>query len=230
MRHKNISSAASASARQGLVGILRERGITDERVLDAIARVPREEFVPDAFKHRAYEDGALPIACRQTISQPYTVAIMSQHLDVRPDMSVLEIGTGSGYQAAVLWFMGLRVFSVERHPDLLKTARERLDRVGCNVATYLGDGSLGWSAFAPYDRIIVTAGAPEIPSALLKQLAPDGKMVIPIGDRSAQRMQLVVRHGDSSEYDVFEFGDYKFVPLVGRGGWSTEDTVWERKG
>ncbi len=227
MNHRS-GAASTVAARQALIEGLRERGITDENVLRAILTVPREEFVPNAFRHRAYEDGALPISCNQTISQPFTVALMSQYLEASEGMSVLEVGTGSGYQAAVLCMMGLRVFSVERHAELLQLARERLDRVKCNVATYLGDGTLGWSSFAPYDRIIVTAGAPTIPPALLKQLAPNGRLVIPIGDRATQQMQLVVRHGDMAEYDVFEFGECKFVPLVGRGGWNGEEAQRER--
>ncbi|MBC8144027.1 MAG: protein-L-isoaspartate O-methyltransferase, partial [bacterium] len=128
----------------GLLDDLRRKGITDERVLNAIARIPREEFVPPTFKHRAYDDDALPIACAQTISQPFTVAMMSQLLESKREMSVLEIGTGSGYQAAVLYYMGLRVFTVERHAELLAHARERLAAVGVNVATHLGDGTVGW--------------------------------------------------------------------------------------
>jgi protein-L-isoaspartate(D-aspartate) O-methyltransferase len=214
--------ALFSRARLALLDILRSRGITDELVLSAIGKVPREEFVPPAFRHRAYDDDALPIDCSQTISQPYTVAVMSQSLEARTGMSVLEIGTGSGYQAAVLWHMGLRVFTVERHQDLLRQARERFERIGCSIASHLGDGTLGWSAFAPYDRIIVTAGAPEIPSALLKQLAPDGRLVIPIGDFVNQTMQVAVKVGDSAQYDLFEYGNFKFVPLIGRRGWQKE--------
>jgi len=118
--------------------------------------------------------------------------------------------------------MGLKVFTVERHTELLEKARENLDRVGCAVATHRGDGSIGWSMFAPYDRIVVTAGAPSVPTALLKQLAPGGRLVVPIGDRESQRMELVVRRGDSNEYDVFDLGEFRFVPLVGRSGWSEQ--------
>lgn len=217
----------TTQARLLLADALRERGITDERVLHAIATVPREEFVPPAFRRRAYEDEALPIACGQTISQPFTVAMMTELLEAREGMSVLEIGTGSGYQAAVLCFMGLRVFTIERHVELLQQAREQLSKAGCNVATHLGDGSLGWSTFAPYDRIIVTAGAPTIPSALLKQLAPEGRLVIPIGDQNAQRMQVVIRVGDTNQYDVFEHGEFKFVPLIGRNAWKKEESLRE---
>jgi protein-L-isoaspartate(D-aspartate) O-methyltransferase len=217
------NTGPSQHALQGLLDELRSKGITDERVLGAIARIPREEFVPATFRHRAYDDDALPIACAQTISQPYTVAMMSQLLEARPDMSVLEIGTGSGYQAAVLYFMGLRVFTVERHAELLKEARERLARIGVNVATHLGDGTVGWSQFAPYDRIIVTAGAPTVPGALLRQLAPNGRLVVPVGGTDAQQMKVVDRRGDGEEFDIADAGSFKFVPLIGRNGWSRED-------
>jgi protein-L-isoaspartate(D-aspartate) O-methyltransferase len=230
-KHQFQNPAALAHARYELTEKLRQRGITDESVLRAIGQVPREEFIPPAFQHRAYDDDALPIECGQTISQPYTVAYMSQLLEARPDMNVLEIGTGSGYQAAVLWYMGLRVFTVERHEELLMKARERFDRLGCSIASHLGDGTLGWSRFAPYDRIIVTAGAPDVPSSLLKQLAPDGRLVIPVGSTSevgSQRMQVAIRLGDRNEYDLFDYGDFKFVPLVGRKGW--EDPLIFRKG
>lgn len=210
-------------AMQGLVEDLRRKGISDERVLHAISRIPREDFVPPTFRHRAYDDDALPIACAQTISQPYTVAMMSQLLEGRPDMSVLEIGTGSGYQAAVLYFMGLRVFTVERHAELLSQARERLSHVGVNVATHLGDGSVGWSQFAPYDRIIVTAGAPRVPDALMKQLAPGGRMIVPVGGTDSQMMKVVTRVGDTDEFEIVDAGNFKFVPLIGRNAWSKDE-------
>jgi protein-L-isoaspartate(D-aspartate) O-methyltransferase len=211
-----------SNARNELIEVLRERGVTDERVLRAVSLVPREEFIPSAFRHRAYEDSALPIGNGQTISQPYTVAMMSQLLEAAPGMKVLEIGTGSGYQAAVLHMMGLKVFTIERHYDLLHQARLVLERIGCNVASHLGDGTLGWSTFAPYDRIIVTAGSPDIPSSLLKQLAPNGRLVIPIGGRDAQRMEVAVKIGETSEYDVFDHGEFKFVPLIGRNAWDQD--------
>lgn len=217
----------SSIARSELVEVLRGRGVTDEEVLRAIGSIPREEFVPAAFRNRAYDDDALPIGCGQTISQPYTVAMMSQLLEARPGMKVLEIGTGSGYQAAVLCRMGMKVFTIERHAELQRQARESLNRVGCNVATYLGDGTVGWSAYAPYDRIMVTAGAPVIPSALLKQLAPDGRLVIPTGDRQIQRMQVAIKVGDTNEYDLYEYGEFKFVPLIGRNAWGREDETNE---
>lgn len=209
-------------ARSELIEMLRERGITDERVLQAISLVPREVFTPSAFQQRAYEDSALPISCGQTISQPYTVAMMTQLLEAQPGMKVLEIGTGSGYQAAVLHAMGMKVFSIERHADLLADARRNLEKIGANVATHLGDGTLGWSSYAPYDRIIVTAGAPRIPSPLLRQLAPDGRLVIPIGNRDLQRMEVAIKVGDTNEYDLYDYGEFKFVPLIGRNAWDKD--------
>ncbi len=223
MEYENNSLSGTAQARLGLIQTLREKGITDENVLQAINRVPRELFVPDAFQARAYDDSALPIECQQTISQPYTVAVMSQQLEAKEGMKVLEIGTGSGYQAAVLYFMGLRVFTIERHEKLLETARKRLNKLNCNVAMLAGDGSLGWSTYAPYDRIIVTAGAPEIPQSLLKQLAPNGRLVIPVGARESQRLQVVVRDGEENQYDVYDCGEFKFVPLIGRKAWKIDD-------
>jgi protein-L-isoaspartate(D-aspartate) O-methyltransferase len=208
--------------RQEMVENLRARGIVDEAVLGAIARIPREEFVPSAFRTRAYEDDALPIACNQTISQPYTVARMTELLEVEPGMKVLEVGTGSGYQAAVLATMGAKVFTIERHAELLRQARESLARAGCNVATHLGDGTLGWMTYAPYDRIIVTAGAPEVPMSLLRQLAPDGRLLIPTGGRDAQRMQMAIKVGDANQYDLYDYGEFKFVPLIGRNAWERE--------
>lgn len=218
---RNTLSSFSIACNE-LIALLREKGVRDERVLRAVSLVPREEFVPSAFRHRAYEDSALPIGSGQTISQPYTVAMMTQLLEAEPGMKVLEIGTGSGYQAAVLHMMGLKVFTIERHYDLLHQARITLDKIGCNVASHLGDGTLGWSSFAPYDRIIVTAGAPTIPSSLLKQLAPNGRMVIPTGGREAQRMEVVMKLGDSNEYDVYDYGEFKFVPLIGRNAWDRD--------
>lgn len=216
----NLVRTQSSAERRSMIEDLRTRGITDERVLQAMSLIPREDFVEPTFRTRAYSDSALPIGAGQTISQPYTVASMSQALEAEPGMSVLEIGTGSGYQAAVLSLMGLRVYSIERHRALHERARATLEHLGCNVSLLHGDGSVGWSLNSPYDRIIVTAGAPEVPTVLLKQLAPDGRLVIPIGDRTTQRMEVVVRHGDRSEYDVFDYGEYRFVPLIGRTGWS----------
>lgn len=202
---------------------LRARNISDLAVLHAMSLLPRENFVPPAFRSRAYTDHALPIAAGQTISQPYTVACMTALLEVEPGMKVLEVGTGSGYQAAVLCMMGAKVYTIERHSELLQLARANLASVDCNVATHLGDGSIGWSSYAPYDRIIVTAGAPVIPTALTNQLAPNGRMIIPTGGRDRQRMEVVVRVGETNEFDVYDYGEFKFVPLIGRSGWKPQE-------
>ena len=206
--------------RARLVADLRERGIENERVLAAIGRVPRHEFVDPALRNRAYADEALPIGKSQTISQPFTVAYQTSLLDPQPDDRVLEVGTGSGYQAAVLCEMDARVFSIERHKSLLERTKELLDRLGYRVVTRHGDGTNGWVAFAPYDGIIVTAGAPEVPDPLLDQLRepkPDeetgGRLVIPVGGRGGQQMQRITRTGPD-RYRREEFHSFRFVPLV----------------
>ncbi|MEE9187139.1 MAG: protein-L-isoaspartate(D-aspartate) O-methyltransferase [Bacteroidota bacterium] len=206
--------------RKELVNSLRHRGISDERVLGAIGRVERELFVEEPFVNRAYEDNALPICCSQTISQPYTVAFMTQCLDVREGEKVLEVGTGSGYQAAILVELGARVFSIERIHQLLEEARKLFDRLAYRVATKVGDGTIGWSEFAPFDGIIVTAGAPCIPDPLLKQLADGGRLVIPIGDLDIQRLHVI--HRDGERFDTKEIYGFKFVPLIGTKGWKTD--------
>ncbi len=199
-----------------LVESLRARGI-GETVLRAIAAVNREAFVPQPMRHRAFEDVALPIDCMQTISQPYTVAFMTQTLDVQRGMKVLEVGTGSGYQAAVLCELGARVFTIERHAALLLGARQRLESLGYNVASKIGDGSVGWSEFAPYDRIIVTACAPRVPEALVAQLSDGGKLIVPVGTADTQRLVLVTKTGDALTTE--EWDNFRFVPLVGKEGW-----------
>jgi len=200
-----------------MVDLLRERGITDSKVLAAFAIVDRHLFVPRAFQGRAYDDCALPIGCSQTISQPYTVAFMTACLNVQKGDKVLEVGTGSGYQAAILAELGAHVFSIERHAELLMEARKVFEKLHYDVATKVGDGTVGWAEFAPFDGIVVTAGAPEIPDPLLKQLADGGRLVIPIGDLDMQQMNIVVRHGD--KYDIKEVFGFKFVPLIGKKGW-----------
>ena len=173
---------------------LRGRGLHDERVLAAMERVPRHLFVPSAQRHSAYEDGPFPIGYGQTISQPYMVALMTQQLRLTPDSRVLEIGTGSGYQAAVLAELAARVWTVEREPELAQRAEELLLRLGYeNVRVIVSDGSLGYPADAPYDAIIVTAAAPSVPDALRDQLAPRGRMVIPIASRLFEECILIER-------------------------------------
>jgi protein-L-isoaspartate(D-aspartate) O-methyltransferase len=205
--------------RQDMIALLKDRGITDARVLRAFACVDRHRFVPEPFTRRAYEDSALPIGRGQTISQPYTVAFMTQSLGVKPGDKVLEIGTGSGYQAAILAEIGMRVFSIERVHELHAQARKALDRLGYRVATRAGDGTVGWKEFAPFHGIIVTAGAPEVPEPLLHQLAEGANLVIPVGDRDIQSLRICTRHGD--RFDVREVYGFKFVPLIGKMGWSS---------
>lgn len=206
-------------ARQQLLELLRKKGITDNTVIEAMARVPRHDFVQGVFRDRAYEDSALPISCMQTISQPYTVAFMTQLLRVRRGDKVLEIGTGSGYQACILAELGARVFTIERHFDLLEESRARFEALGYNIASKVGDGSVGWSQFAPYDGIIVTAGAPDVPQSLLRQMADGGRLVIPIGNEQTQSMFLVERRGD--EFVHLRSEGFKFVPLIGKEGWKS---------
>lgn len=200
-----------------MIGLLTQRGITDTRLIEAMRRVERHEYVGSPFVNRSYEDSALPIGCSQTISQPYTVAYMTQALELKPGSKVLEIGTGSGYQAAVLSEMGTRVFTIERHMQLLMEARARFEKAGYNIASKCGDGTLGWSEFAPYDGILVTAGAPEPPQALLDQLGPSGVLVIPIGGMDIQNLHVITRTSDT--FRERRAGGFKFVPLIGKSGW-----------
>lgn len=201
-----------------MISILEMKGITDPSVLNVMAKVERHLFVEAPFINRAYEDSALPIGHQQTISQPYTVAFMTQALAPKPGDKVLEVGTGSGYQAVILATMGCRVFTIERHLGLLTGARKMFDSLELRIASKGGDGTIGWSEFAPFDGIIVTAGAPEVPESLKKQLADGGRLVIPVGDRDIQKLVIMRREGDSFlKEEVFGF---KFVPLVGKNGWS----------
>ncbi|HEX7070122.1 MAG TPA: protein-L-isoaspartate(D-aspartate) O-methyltransferase [Rhodothermales bacterium] len=208
--------------RMRLVAELREKGIHDERVLGAIARVPRHLFVEPALRARAYRDEALPIGLKQTISQPFTVAYQTMMLEVRDGDTVLEVGTGSGYQAAVLVEMGVRVYSVERHKPLLDRTKALLDRLGYRIVTRHGDGSLGWEAFAPYDGIVVTAGALDIPEPLLSQLREPsqrqrgGRLIIPIGDDRGQVMNRIEREGPR-QFRRQRLDSFRFVPLVPGG-------------
>ena len=200
--------------REEMARQLRRMGIRDDRVLDAMARVPREEFVREEDRESAYGDHALPIGEGQTISQPYVVARMSELLALRPTDSVLEVGTGSGYQAAVLGELARDVVTVERHRSLAESARERLARLGYrNVRAIHDDASLGYPPDAPYDRIIVTAAAPAIDPALLAQLADDGLLVAPVGDEEMQELVTMDPRGRERRH-----GAVRFVPLRGRGG------------
>jgi protein-L-isoaspartate(D-aspartate) O-methyltransferase len=193
---------------------LRASGITDTRVLGAIERVPREIFTPPQFRDQAYENTALPIGRGQTLSQPTVVAMMSQALDIKPRMKVLEIGTGSGYQTAILAQLCRRVYTVERHKALLKEAEERFQTLRThNVTARLGDGWLGWPEQAPFERIMVTAAPAEIPAELLRQLGPQGIMVLPLGgEKRTQR--LVKLTMTSAGYTTEDVAAVRFVPLV----------------
>lgn len=204
--------------RQNLVDELSSKGIEDERVLDAFNQVPRHVFVDTALEDRAYKDSALPIGMGQTISQPYTVARQTELLEVFPGEKVLEIGTGSGYQAAILCELGAKVYSVERHKKLYQKARSTLRELGYSVQMKLGDGTLGWSAYAPYDAIVVTAGAPVVPEDLVNQLNVNGRLVVPVGDDKKQEMTRILKLREN-EFEEERYRNFKFVPLVGEKGW-----------
>lgn len=194
------------------------RGVEDKRVLGAMVRVPRHLFVDKVYEHQAYNDYPLSLGHGQTISQPYMVAVMTELLELKPDDKVLEIGTGSGYQAAILALLCKMVYTIERVSALKDRARERLEKLGFNNIGYLiGDGSIGWPQFAPYDGIIVTAGAPEVPKALIEQLAEKGRLVIPVGSEYFQTLNVVRKQkGRVFRKELFEC---TFVPLLGRQGW-----------
>lgn len=207
--------------RARLVETLRSKGIDDERLLAAIGRVPRQEFVDQAFHTRAYRDEALPIGQKQTISQPFTVAYQTMLLDPQPDEKILEIGTGSGYQAAVLSELGARVFTVERIRGLYERTAVLLKKLGYRtVQCRFGDGRDGWASQAPFDGIIVTAGSPDVPPALLDQLRepsderPGGRLIIPVGGPNEQQMQRITRTGPDS-FDREKLEGFRFVPLLG---------------
>lgn len=204
----------AAAKRRMLDQHLRARGITDERVLAAMDRVPREEFVPEPLRPRAYDDCALPVELGQTISQPYTVAFMAQAARLNGGERVLEIGTGSGYGAAVLSHLAAEVFSIERWPDLFESATQRLERLGFqNVRTKLGDGSLGWVEQSPFDAIVVTAAAELLPAPYFEQLTDGGRVIIPIGSPgSGQTMFRFTRR--AGELQRESLGMFSFVPLV----------------
>jgi len=197
---------------------IKRRGITDERVLAAMEEVLRHEFVEESLKGVAYQDGPLPIGLDQTISQPYIVALMTELLDVSEEYKVLEIGTGSGYQAAVISLLAMSVITVERVPKLFKEAKDTLRKLGYNnITVVMADGSIGYREYAPYDRIIVTAAAPSVPDDLINQLADNGKIVIPVGDIISQ--QLVVLRKEGSKTIRTDSIGVRFVPLRGRKGW-----------
>ena len=198
---------------------LQRRGITDTRVLQAMREVPRHAFVPVEWRHEAYSDRPLPIADEQTISQPYMVAIMTQSLALQGHECVLEVGTGSGYQAAVLSRLVAHVYTIEYFPTLAESARAMLQRLGyTNVQVITGDGSLGLPAHAPYQGILVAAAAPHVPQPMLAQLAEGGRLVIPVGSRTTQDLLIVTRHKES--YTQERSVPCRFVPLLGQEGWA----------
>lgn len=205
-------------ARRRLVETLREKGISDLAVLRAFDMVPRHLFVPTGVQHRAYEDAPLPIGSQQTISQPFIHARYLEILKLTGKERVLEIGTGSGYQTVLLSHLAAQVFSIERIPALFERAREIIQRLGAgNVNLLLGDGTIGWRAYAPYDAILVSAAAPDVPAPLTAQLAEGGRMLVPIGGRDEQSLHVLTRrNGQLEDQDL---GPVRFVPLLGAHGW-----------
>ena len=200
------------------MALLRQKGITDTAVLDAMQQIPRHCFLDSAFSEQAYEDKALSIDEGQTISQPYTVAFQTQLLQVKKGMKVLEIGTGSGYQCSVLCKLGAMVYSIERHNKLHQKAKAMLDALHLKAHLIYGDGTKGLPQLSPFDRILVTAGAPVVPDVLVKQLKIGGILVIPVGDANMQRMLQVTRTGDE-ETETKAYDNFAFVPLIGEHGW-----------
>jgi protein-L-isoaspartate(D-aspartate) O-methyltransferase len=194
------------------------RGVSDPRVLKAMEKVPRHLFVPEALVDQAYDDTPLAIGRHQTISQPYTVAFMTEALELKGTERMLEVGTGSGYQAAVLAELAKEVFSIERIPELAEQARERLEKLGyTNIHVTVGDGTVGLKAHAPYDGIIVTASGPELPQTFIEQLAEGGRLVIPVGERSSQNMYRVKKQRGETIKDYL--GPFRFVELIGKHGY-----------
>ena len=206
-------------AREKMVrGQLIPRGIEDQRVLDAMSKIPRDRFVDEALAGEAYNDHPLPIGHKQTISQPYMVALMTEALELKGDEKVLEIGTGSGYQTAILAQLAEKVYTVERIRVLMVKARTLLAELECNNVLFKAyDGTLGWQEHAPYDAIMVTAGAPGIPEPLLEQLAEGGRLLIPIGDRSSQVLMRITKK--NGKYLQENLGGCRFVDLIGLHGW-----------
>lgn len=203
--------------RNKLVKILQKKGISDPGILAAIGKVPRHLFFENALLEHAYQDKAFPIGEGQTISQPYTVAFQTERLEVRPGDRILEIGTGSGYQACILIELGAKVYTIEYNRTLFEFTREFLPQIGYKPYFFFGDGSKGLPSRAPFDKIIVTAGAPVVPAALTDQLADNGILVIPVGDRERQKMVRIKKKGDQLIKE--EYDNFAFVPLLGEQGW-----------
>ncbi len=206
-------TAKHQGLRNQLVAALTQKGIIDKNVLDAIAKIPRHLFLNSSFEDYAYQDKAFPIGAGQTISQPFTVAFQSELLEIKKNQKILEIGTGSGYQTAVLFAMGAKVYSVERQNELFKQTSALLPKLGIRPKHLsFGDGYKGLQLHAPFDGIIVTAGAPQIPKPLMAQLKIGGRLVIPVGETD-QIMTLLIRKNET-QFEKHEFGDFKFVPLL----------------
>jgi protein-L-isoaspartate(D-aspartate) O-methyltransferase len=214
-RRLDYADARQLMVERQLVG----RGVRNQALLKAMAEVPREMFVDAAIREFSYEDGPLPIACGQTISQPYVVAAMIEAAHLKNSDAVLEIGVGSGYAAAVVSRIAARVYAIERHADLAQAAAARLKALGyANIEARAGDGTLGWPEAAPFDAIIVSAAAPSIPAPLRDQLAIGGRLVIPVGPRAHQRLMQIVRRSEA-DFEAEDRGAVAFVPLIGAQGW-----------
>lgn len=218
MAYKFVDNYREKGARKQLVETLKKRGIADEAVLKAVGKVPRHFFFDETFWTQSYKDIAFPIGDGQTISQPYTVAYQTELLHIRPGDKVLEIGTGSGYQTCILLELGAEVFTIERQPNLYNRTIKVLPYMGYQPHFFLGDGSKGLPQHAPYQKIIVTAGAPFVPELMLKQLAIGGILVIPVGDEKIQKMVTVIRTGEH-DFEKIELDTFRFVPLVGDQAW-----------
>ncbi|MEK7705442.1 MAG: protein-L-isoaspartate(D-aspartate) O-methyltransferase [Myxococcota bacterium] len=211
---REAESSPTRRAREHMVALIAQRGVDDAAVLAAMRRFPRHELVPEAYRNQAYDDGPLPIGFGQTISQPYMVAYMTEAADVQPGEKVLEVGTGSGYQAAILALVGARVFTIEIVPELGERARRDLARLSIdNVTVRVGDGYRGWPEEAPFDAIVVTAAPLSVPPPLLAQLADRGRLVIPVGELGDQTIEIHQKHGD--RVDVTRSFPVRFVPMTG---------------
>ncbi len=218
MAYKFIDNYRERGARKQLVELLKRRGIEDKRVLAAIGKVPRHYFFDETFWNQAYRDIAFPIGDGQTISQPYTVAYQTELLHIERGDRVLEIGTGSGYQTCILLELGAEVYTIERQQNLYNRTIQVLPYMGYKPNFFLGDGSKGVPKHAPYDKILVTAGAPFVPDVMLKQLRIGGLLVIPVGSEKEQKMMTILRVGEQ-EYERIELDTFRFVPLVGDSAW-----------
>lgn len=207
-----IDSLKDKGLRKQMVEELKKKGINDSRLLEVFNEVPRHFFVPESLYGHAYEDIPLPIACKQTISQPYTVAIQTQLLEIAKNKRILEIGTGSGYQAVILKKLGVYVYTIERQKYIFEDTKKIFEKMGLNIACKYGDGYLGWNEFAPFDGIVITCGAAEVPQKLLKQLKIGGILVVPLGE-GVQTMTKIVRLSEN-EFKTTQHGIFRFVPMI----------------